>query len=46
MCIAAPSIVDMAPKPLDETERLLSLQMVIKAADLGHLGEGLEVHKR
>ncbi|EFJ48255.1 3'5'-cyclic nucleotide phosphodiesterase, partial [Volvox carteri f. nagariensis] len=26
--------------------RLLSLQMVIKAADLGHLGEGFEVHKR
>ncbi|EFJ48257.1 3'5'-cyclic nucleotide phosphodiesterase [Volvox carteri f. nagariensis] len=44
--IASPSMLDMAPKPLDETERLLSLQMVIKAADLGHLGEGFEVHKR
>ncbi|GLC41501.1 hypothetical protein PLESTB_001004600 [Pleodorina starrii] len=44
--LAAPSLVDMAPKPLDETERLLSLQMVIKAADLGHLGEELDVHKR
>ncbi|GIL94723.1 hypothetical protein Vretimale_939 [Volvox reticuliferus] len=35
-----------APKPVDETERLLSLQMALKAADIGHLGEELEVHKR
>ena len=35
-----------APKPSDETERLLSLQLAIKVADLGHLGESLEVHKR
>ncbi|GFR48408.1 hypothetical protein Agub_g10302 [Astrephomene gubernaculifera] len=35
-----------APKPLDETERLLSLQIAIKAADLGHLGEEFEVHQR
>ncbi|KAG2486560.1 hypothetical protein HYH03_014731 [Edaphochlamys debaryana] len=34
------------PLPLDETERLLSLQMCLKAADLGHLGSELEVHKR
>ncbi|GIL58439.1 hypothetical protein Vafri_13575 [Volvox africanus] len=43
---ATPSMRELAPKPLDETERVLSLQMVIKAADLGHLGEGLDVHKR
>ncbi|GLI61126.1 hypothetical protein VaNZ11_003401 [Volvox africanus] len=36
----------LAPKPLDETERVLSLQLAIKAADLGHLGEELEVHQR
>ncbi|GIL58437.1 hypothetical protein Vafri_13573 [Volvox africanus] len=35
-----------APKPLDDTERVLSLQLAIKAADLGHLGEELEVHQR
>ncbi|GLI61127.1 hypothetical protein VaNZ11_003402 [Volvox africanus] len=35
-----------APIPLDETERMLSLQLAIKAADLGHLGEELEVHQR
>lgn len=35
-----------APKPLDDMERLLTLQLAIKAADLGHLGEDLEVHKR
>ncbi|GIL46288.1 hypothetical protein Vafri_3305 [Volvox africanus] len=35
-----------APKPVDETERLLSLQVALKAADIGHLGEELEVHKR
>ncbi|GLI59232.1 hypothetical protein VaNZ11_001076 [Volvox africanus] len=37
---------DPPPKPVDETERLLSLQMALKAADIGHLGEELEVHKR
>ncbi|GIL58431.1 hypothetical protein Vafri_13570 [Volvox africanus] len=36
----------LAPKPLDDTERVLSLQLAIKAADLGHLGEELEVHQR
>ncbi|KXZ51687.1 hypothetical protein GPECTOR_11g138 [Gonium pectorale] len=36
----------VAPRPVDETERLLSLQMAIKCADIGHLGEALEVHKR
>ncbi|KAG2444404.1 hypothetical protein HXX76_001157 [Chlamydomonas incerta] len=35
-----------APQPLDESERLLALCVAIKAADLGHLGESLEVHKR
>ncbi|KAG2495006.1 hypothetical protein HYH03_006939 [Edaphochlamys debaryana] len=34
------------PLPLDEVERLLTLQMCLKAADLGHLGSELEVHKR
>ncbi|KAG2486574.1 hypothetical protein HYH03_014744 [Edaphochlamys debaryana] len=34
------------PMPLDDTERMLSLQMCLKAADLGHLGSELEVHKR
>ncbi|KXZ50318.1 hypothetical protein GPECTOR_17g957 [Gonium pectorale] len=37
---------ETAPKPIDETERLLSLQVLIKVADLGHLGEEIEVHKR
>ncbi|EFJ44492.1 3'5'-cyclic nucleotide phosphodiesterase, partial [Volvox carteri f. nagariensis] len=36
----------MAPKPVDDMERLLTLQLAIKAADLGHLGEELEVHQR
>ncbi|KAG2444403.1 hypothetical protein HXX76_001156 [Chlamydomonas incerta] len=36
----------LAPQPLDESERLLALCVAIKAADLGHLGESLEVHKR
>ncbi|KAG2447135.1 hypothetical protein HYH02_007881 [Chlamydomonas schloesseri] len=34
------------PMPVDESERLLALCVAIKAADLGHLGESLEVHKR
>ncbi|GLI63026.1 hypothetical protein VaNZ11_005886 [Volvox africanus] len=34
------------PRPLDETERTLSLQIFLKAADLGHLGEELGVHQR
>ncbi|KAG2451384.1 hypothetical protein HYH02_003986 [Chlamydomonas schloesseri] len=34
------------PKPLDDTERTLTLQIVLKAADLGHLGEDVEVHQR
>ncbi|KXZ50319.1 hypothetical protein GPECTOR_17g958 [Gonium pectorale] len=48
VAVGMPSIVDLgqAPKPIDETERLLSLQVVIKVADLGHLGEEMEVHKR
>ncbi len=37
---------DTAPRPKDDTERLLSLQVAIKVADLGHLGEALEVHRR
>ncbi|KAG2486573.1 hypothetical protein HYH03_014743 [Edaphochlamys debaryana] len=36
----------VTPEPLDDTERMLSLQMCLKAADLGHLGSELEVHKR
>ncbi|KAG2491707.1 hypothetical protein HYH03_009870 [Edaphochlamys debaryana] len=35
-----------APRPADEAQRLVSLQIALKAADLGHLGEELEVHKR
>ncbi len=31
------------PTPLDETERMLTLQMALKVADLGHLAEELEV---
>ncbi|KAG2451386.1 hypothetical protein HYH02_003987 [Chlamydomonas schloesseri] len=34
------------PKPLDDTERTLTLQIMLKAADLGHLGEDVEVHQR
>ncbi|GFR43842.1 hypothetical protein Agub_g4967 [Astrephomene gubernaculifera] len=34
------------PVPLDEAERLLSLQVALKVADLGHLGAKLETHKR
>ncbi|GIM01922.1 hypothetical protein Vretimale_6637 [Volvox reticuliferus] len=34
------------PRPLDEAERTLSLQIFLKAADLGHLGEELGVHQR
>ena len=32
--------------PLDENERLLSLQMALKCADVGHLTSSLAVHKR
>ncbi|GBF94222.1 hypothetical protein Rsub_06492 [Raphidocelis subcapitata] len=32
--------------PLDENERLLSLQMALKCADVGHLTGALPVHKR
>ncbi|KAG2447555.1 hypothetical protein HYH02_007479 [Chlamydomonas schloesseri] len=35
-----------APQPVDDTERLLSLQIALKCADIGHLGESLEVHKK
>ncbi|KAG2490632.1 hypothetical protein HYH03_011023 [Edaphochlamys debaryana] len=35
-----------APQPVDDTERLLSLQVALKCADIGHLGEELPVHKR
>ncbi|PNW82682.1 hypothetical protein CHLRE_06g289400v5 [Chlamydomonas reinhardtii] len=35
-----------APRPKDDMERMLGLQVAMKAADLGHLGEELEVHKR
>ncbi|KXZ45534.1 hypothetical protein GPECTOR_53g120 [Gonium pectorale] len=37
---------DTAPRPLDDTERLLSLQVALKVADIGHLGEELSVHIR
>jgi hypothetical protein len=32
--------------PKDETERILSLQIALKVADLGHLAEALPVHQR
>ncbi|KAG2436288.1 hypothetical protein HXX76_006599 [Chlamydomonas incerta] len=35
-----------APVPVDETERLLTLQVALKVADIGHLGESLPVHER
>ncbi|KAG2490631.1 hypothetical protein HYH03_011022 [Edaphochlamys debaryana] len=35
-----------APQPVDDTERLLSLQVALKCADIGHLGEALGVHMR
>ncbi|KAG2436688.1 hypothetical protein HXX76_006216 [Chlamydomonas incerta] len=35
-----------APRPIDETERLLTLQVALKVADIGHLGEEIEVHCR
>lgn len=35
-----------AVTPLDETERLLSLQMALKCADIGHIVESLETHKK
>ena len=34
------------PQPVDDTERLLSLQLALKCADIGHLGESLEVHNK
>lgn len=30
--------------PLDENERLLSLQMALKCSDLGHIASALPVH--
>uniref|UniRef100_A0A7S0UT11 PDEase domain-containing protein n=1 Tax=Polytomella parva TaxID=51329 RepID=A0A7S0UT11_9CHLO len=33
-------------KPLDETERILTLQMVLKCSDLGHLAAPLALHQR
>ncbi|KAG2493194.1 hypothetical protein HYH03_008614 [Edaphochlamys debaryana] len=35
-----------APRPLDDAERMLSLQIALKVADIGHLGEDLDVHCR
>ncbi|KXZ54073.1 hypothetical protein GPECTOR_5g18 [Gonium pectorale] len=34
------------PVPLNEAERILSLQVALKCADIGHLGAELERHKR
>ncbi|KAG2437154.1 hypothetical protein HXX76_005821 [Chlamydomonas incerta] len=44
--VTAAGSVEDAPHPADDTQRLLGLQIAIKAADIGHLGESLEVHKR
>ncbi|MEW5307541.1 MAG: hypothetical protein WDW36_009929 [Sanguina aurantia] len=42
-----PSQHTVPPKvPLDSTERLLSIQMALKLADLGHLSAPLHVHLR
>ncbi|PNG93951.1 Calcium/calmodulin-dependent 3',5'-cyclic nucleotide phosphodiesterase 1A, partial [Tetrabaena socialis] len=41
-----PSLAGAPPRPVDDAERLLTLQVALKAADIGHLGEALEVHKR
>ncbi|GLC59059.1 hypothetical protein PLESTB_001439000 [Pleodorina starrii] len=41
-----PDAAAAAPAPLDDSERLLSLQVALKVADLGHLAEQMEVHKR
>ncbi|KAG2437343.1 hypothetical protein HXX76_006000 [Chlamydomonas incerta] len=35
-----------APRPLDDAERLVTLQVCLKAADIGHLGEDSDVHER
>ncbi|KAG2451652.1 hypothetical protein HYH02_003432 [Chlamydomonas schloesseri] len=35
-----------APKPLDDTERSLSLQVALKCADISNLGRELECYKR
>ncbi|PNW87229.1 hypothetical protein CHLRE_02g114100v5 [Chlamydomonas reinhardtii] len=32
------------PRPLDDSERMLTMQLALKVADIGHLGEDLEVH--
>ncbi len=34
------------PKPLDDTERSLSLQVALKCADISNLGRELECYKR
>ncbi|KAG2484636.1 hypothetical protein HYH03_016589 [Edaphochlamys debaryana] len=36
----------LGPKPLDDVERTLTLQIALKVADIGHLGAELAVHKR
>ncbi|EFJ46356.1 3'5'-cyclic nucleotide phosphodiesterase [Volvox carteri f. nagariensis] len=36
----------VAPVPLNEGERLLTLQVMLKASDIGHLGASLDRHKR
>ncbi|KXZ50000.1 hypothetical protein GPECTOR_18g155 [Gonium pectorale] len=49
-CCGAPDVeapaAPEAPVPRDDAERLLSLQVALKVADLGHLGAELEAHKR
>ncbi|GLI63480.1 hypothetical protein VaNZ11_006457 [Volvox africanus] len=43
---AEQAIATAAPRPVDETERLLSLQLAVKCADVGNLGRELECYKR
>ncbi|KAG2496426.1 hypothetical protein HYH03_005650 [Edaphochlamys debaryana] len=40
------TMAPLPPVPLDESERLLSVQLALKVADVGHLGAELAVHKR
>ncbi|GLC67880.1 hypothetical protein PLESTF_000618600 [Pleodorina starrii] len=43
---ATAAAASTAPRPVDDTERLLSLQLALKCADIGNLGRELECYKR
>lgn len=38
------AVCPCVPQPLDDAERMLSLQMALKCADLGHMAAELSVH--